>query len=178
MFFSLKKLLLSALITPQDEIISQSWPLFVPPVLTLLDDPNTEIRIRGLEILTAFLRKLTWRLLLRTGLGEVFEDAVMPTLLYLPSLTPVDESVRLLKPAYEALYTLADKRFPAKEAYTENMRFMDRIIRHGVLQGYSHSHEYPQIVEVLLQEMDALINKMGIHSVKHLKVFRNPLIAP
>ncbi len=34
---------------------------------------------------------------------------ISPTLLYLPALTPVGESLQLLDPAYEALFVLAGK---------------------------------------------------------------------
>jgi len=93
----------------------------------------------------------------------------MPTLLYLPSLTPVDESVKLLKAAYEALFVMADVCYPQSEANTGRMKFMDRIMRRGVLQGYSHASEHFQIVEILAQEIDVLVSKMGVYAVKHLK---------
>ncbi len=128
------------------------------------------IRARGLLILKDLLGKVPAKVLLQTGLGEVFEDAVMPTLLFLPALTPVEESLQVLKPAYSALFTLGEVRFPGNEDQAAKMKFLDRIMRHGVLQGLSHARDHVKVVELLLDEMNTLINSMGLHAVKHLKV--------
>lgn len=121
-----------------------------------------------------------------TGLAEVFEEAVIPTLMFLPSITPVDESMQLLGPAYNSLFVLADVRWEPSEAgkpglesqnQTEKMKFYDRIMRKGILMGYMHSHEHLQIIELLTWEIGVLVEKMGMHAVKHLKVptFRLPV---
>lgn len=101
----------------------------------------------------------------------------MPTLLFLPNLTPIDESIRLQKPAYKALYTLADTRYPQENGKTpdQKMKFYFKIMRHGILQAYAHSHEHPRIVEVLLNQIQTLVARMQIHAVKQLKVSREVL---
>lgn len=160
--------------------MTQSWNLFVPPLVTLLDDPSTPIRSRGLSITSSFLPKMGGKRLMFTGLAEVFEDAVIPTLMFLPSITPVDESMQLLGPAYNALFILADVRWgPATTEKTgreseneqKQIKFYDRVMRKGILSGYMHAHEYLEIVELLTSEIEVLVKKMGIHAVKHLKVF-------
>lgn len=113
------------------------------------------------------------KVLLQTGLSEVFEDAIMPTLLFLPTLTPIEESLQVLKPAYLALYALAEARFPKSEDQAAKMKFFDRIMRHGVLEGLSHARDHFEIVELLLDEMNTIICSMGLHAVKHLKVSRS-----
>jgi hypothetical protein len=172
--------------------VKESWHLFVPPILTLLDDPSTSIRHRGLLTLTSFLPKLTARLLTQTGLDSVFEDAITPTLLYLPNLTPLEESLLLLPAAYAALFTLCNVRYPlppsspasdsnlnpnpkekekvkAAEIERERLKFLDRTMRDGIIQGYTHASTHPAIVEILVQQLRTLVQKMGVHSVKHLK---------
>ncbi len=109
-------------------------------------------------------------MLQQTGLGEVFEDAVMPTLLFLPELTPLEESISLLKSAYLALSTLADVRYPTKDERGKKMKFLDRVMRHGVLQGFMHSGDNVRITELLVEEVIILFDRMGIHAVKYLKV--------
>lgn len=136
----------------------------------ILDDPSAEYRARGSVLLSKFLKVTPTKLLKQTGLAEVFEDTVMPSLLFLPSLTPVDESLRLLPVAYEALYNLCDVRYPTPADTTERMRLYDRVMRQGFLQGYLHSRESHGIVEALIRQADTLVRKMGIHAVKHLKV--------
>lgn len=100
--------------------------------------------------------------------------------MFLPNLTPVDESVQLLEPTYEALLVLGDVLYSGdidgKGGEAENqMHFWDRVMRKGVLMGYMHSSEHPAIVEVLVRNMDAVISKMGIYAVKHLKVCRHSI---
>jgi hypothetical protein len=159
--------------------VAQSWNLFIPPLLTLLDDSSTPIRARGLSILASFIPKMGGKLLKQTGLGEVFEEAVMPTLTFLPTITPVDESIQLLEPAYDALFVLADARWEfdrraesgrERESQQQLMKFYDRIMRKGILTGYLHAHEHLIIVELLTKEIGVLVTKMGVHAVKHLKV--------
>jgi hypothetical protein len=119
----------------------------------------------------------------QTGLGEVFDDAIMPTLMFLPSITPADESVHILGPAYEALFVLGDVRWGVKETgekgreevnQQDRMKFYDRIMRRGILMGYMYANEHPSIVELLIGEMGVLVEKMGVNAVKHLKVTKSP----
>lgn len=178
----------------QDQLIAKHWPLFIPVLLTLADDPSTAVRRRGLLILTDFLAKFPGRTLHDTGLAKVFEDAIFPTLAFLPSLTPDDESVQLLVPAYGALLRLADKQqqqqpttaTPAaaargtKEEQQQpgvlpggaKIGLLDKVLREGVFMGYFHAKEHVRIVEVLCQQTAVILNEMGIHAVKHLKVSR------
>ncbi|KAH8594490.1 hypothetical protein B0O99DRAFT_625064 [Bisporella sp. PMI_857] len=149
-------------------IISQNWNLFIPPLLTLIDDPSTSVRLRGLNILSTFLPKFPSPILAQTGLAPVFEDAIHPTLLFLPSLTPVEESVQLLPAAYVALNALCDARFAEKND-KERIKFLDQVIRRGVLPGYQYASEHPAIVHILVKELASTTGKLGIHSVKHLK---------
>jgi hypothetical protein len=81
----------------------------------------------------------------------------------------VEESLRLLPAAYDALFTLSDVRFSSKEDMKEKTKFYDRIMRQGILQGVDHSRQNGRIMGAVLVEMDKLIGRMGIHGVKHLK---------
>jgi hypothetical protein len=122
-------------------------------------------------ILSLFLPKFPLKLLTQTGLGPVFEDAILPTLLFLPSITPLEESLQLLPPAYKALETLSVARFGEDEKEKiEKMKFFDRVLRKGILMGYFHAQEHPAIVEVLMTQLAFVVSEMGIYSVKHLKV--------
>ncbi|KAG9243773.1 hypothetical protein BJ878DRAFT_104058 [Calycina marina] len=151
-----------------EDLIAQSWNLFIPPILTLLDDGSTSIRVRGLALLTTFLPKFSAKLLQQTGLGPVFEDAIHPTLLFLPSLTPIEESLQLLPAAYTALAALCDARFAAT-GDSERVKFLDKIVRHGILPGYLHSSESLAIIQVLVHELSNVVSRLGVYSVKHLK---------
>ncbi|KAK4462778.1 hypothetical protein QBC42DRAFT_326296 [Cladorrhinum samala] len=149
-----------------DSLISSAWPLCIPVLLTLTDDNSTPIRARGLRILTTFLTKFPPKTLDETGLNKVFEDAIIPTLSYLPSLTPVDESAKLLTPAYEALLALASKYTSSRKA---KYALLDKILREGVLNGHFHAKDHLRIVQILNHQTVHILNEMGVHAVKHLK---------
>ena len=76
--------------------------------------------------------------------------------------------MRLLSGAYAALGVLCDVRYEVGEK--ARIEFLDRVMRGGVFMGYHHASEYPAIVQLLLEQTKVLVENMGIHAVKHLKV--------
>lgn len=160
--------------TADETLIGKQWPLFIPVLLTLLDDSTTRIRARGLDILNSFLQKFPNNILRDTGLSSVFEEAIFPTLHFLPSITPEDESIQLLRPAYTTLLTLAGKMNVSKDSKVKD-KFLDKVLREGIFSAYFQAKEHIRIVEVLIREAGSIVSEMGIHAVKHLKVF-SPLI--
>ncbi|KAK4640435.1 hypothetical protein QC761_602910 [Podospora bellae-mahoneyi] len=154
-------------------LISTHWPSYIPVLLTLTDDSTTHIRQTGLNILSNFLTKIPAKILQDTGLGQVFADAVSPILSYLPSLTPEDESLQLLEPAYKALLVLADKQSATggKDGSGSSSRhkLLNHLIREGIFTGYFHAKNHVRIVELLCRETVEIVDAMGVHAVKHLK---------
>lgn len=150
--------------------IEAYWPLLIPPLLALVDDASTPFKIRGCELLTLFLSKAPSPLLKRTGLGEVFRDALMPYLLYLPSLTPENESTAILDATYGALLALNRRLFPGDGYRLPRTNGFDVVMRDGIFKGYAHAGENVRIAELLVKKMTDLINELGIDSAKHLKV--------
>lgn len=138
--------------------------------MTLLDDPTTSVRASGLTILSEFLKKTPTRMLVQTGLSDLLEEALMPTLSFLPTLTPVAESQLLLRKAYAALLELGDIRYVSEDSKPERNRFYDRLMREGILNGIHHSGDITIILELLLAEMSEIINRLHIYSIKHAKV--------
>lgn len=128
------------------------------------------VRERGLEILVLFLTKCPANVLLSTGIGSIFEEAVFPTLMFLPTLTPEDESIRLLRLAYRALLLLAGVDHGCDNYNQRTRRLLDRILREGVLAGYHHASENIRLVQVFLETAAAIVDGLGIFCVKHLQV--------
>jgi len=179
------------------DIMKEHWSLYIPPLLTLIDDTSTYTRSRGLSIISSFLPRLSPKVLIQSGLDSVFEEAITPSLMWLPTLTPLGESLEILSEAYRALGVLCDVRYPlpttsssvpipsnSKEILKvdekekeeeevklkkERLKFLDRVMREGIFSAYTHSSENPDIMEILVEQMSILISKMGIYSVKHLK---------
>ena len=154
-------------------------------LLTLLDEGETALRVRALGALRIFWARCTADLMQRTGLAQVFEDAVFPAVLFLPSLTPEAESVTVLGAAYPVLMAMAGIDADVSEAaygdeqgeprgapaFTEAQRkLLDRIIREGILVGYHHASEHMRLVELFCETLRRLVDGMGILSIKHLKV--------
>ena len=154
----------------QQNSIELNWPLIIPPLLTLIDDSSVKYKAKGCEFLTIFLENCPPPLLERTGLGEVFENAVMPCLMVLPSLTEEWESLQILKAAYPALIALASSCFPDQKQQPSRLKALDRILRYGVLKGYAHAGEHVKIAEVLVHQITNLVGQMGVTSIKYLKV--------
>ncbi len=128
------------------------------------------MRVRGLRTLRTFLEKLQPKTLQSTGLSSVVEEAVLPTLMYLPSLTPEAESVQLLRPAYAALLALAD----SQASREEKERLLDKTLRDGVFAAFFYAREHVRIVEVLGEQTALILQALGLGAVKHLKVRQAP----
>lgn len=104
------------------------------------------------------------------GIGTVLEEAILPTLQFLPSHTPEAESARLLGPAYAALVLLARTRFAHDGNLAAKRSLLDKLLREGIFSAYSHASEYIRIVEVLAVNTRLIIDELGIYATKHLKV--------
>lgn len=150
-------------------------PLLIPPLLALLDDPSAPLTLRGCTLLRTFLRTAPSPLLQRTGLGEVFHSALMPNLLYLPSLTPEEESLQLLGGVYPALLTLVRARFDGEGGGGRGgkggrQKALDEVFRVGILKGYAYAGENVMVAAFLVGRMGELVREMGVESCKYLKV--------
>ena len=154
-------------------LVEDVWPQVVPPCLTLIDDQEAVYKALGVELLTSVLKVTPSSLLKKTGLGEVFEEALMPCLAYIPPITPVEQSVPLLEVTYPALLQLGSVRYGNLDAPADLSRlrtkYLDTIVRKGVLYTYTHCNTFPSIVTTVLAHLVQLINALEIESVKHLK---------
>lgn len=152
-----------------EKLIAESWHLFIPPLLTLVDDISTPYKLKGMALLTALLPKLPTRILEQTGLGDVIEEAILPILAYLPTLTPTDESKLLLRAAYDALFKLMNVRFQDKANEAKKQKLIDKLLRKGIFYAYHHCPDNLTIVLLLLEVVGEVINRAGIEATKHLK---------
>ncbi|KAL8719308.1 MAG: hypothetical protein Q9225_003672 [Loekoesia sp. 1 TL-2023] len=150
-------------------LVEAHWPLIIPPLLTILDDVSIVYKIKGCELLILLLKVAPSNLLERSGLGEIFHNTLMPYLLYLPSLTPEEESIPLLNAAYTALIALTSARYGTYETTASRIKALDAIFRYGILKGHAHAGEKVRIASLLMKKSTDLVHAMGIHCVKHLK---------
>ncbi|KAF5661856.1 hypothetical protein FHETE_8262 [Fusarium heterosporum] len=153
--------------TSSTRLIQDHWPLFMPVLLALVEHNPIEVKTRGLKILKLFVGKCPDRVLQNTGIGRVFADVTFPLLLYLPNVTPEDQSIDILAPAYDVLVELAEST--GRPGNTERRKLLDKLLRDGILAGYFHASHHARIMEVLMQKTAAIVDCLGIYSTKHLK---------
>jgi hypothetical protein len=148
-------------------------------------------------ILPSLTRKMTPQLLTQTGLGSVFEDAITPSSMYLPSLTPLPESLKIVEAAWDASLALHDSLFPAVSTDTpkptnasliqqttntkrpedskptpeqQRIKFLLKHLREEWFQAWSYTYpSHPPLLTLLLQILTRLIPLLGIHTIVHLK---------
>ncbi|KAL7267674.1 hypothetical protein RUND412_009727 [Rhizina undulata] len=156
--------------------IEPNWHLLVPPILKTIDSPSAPAKASGCILIRTLLSRLEefsmssspkTSLLNRTGLGPVFWDTLMPCLMYLPPLTPTSQSVPLLNAAYEAIILLA--RLRAGNQGREKAKFLDAVMREGVIRGIGFADEHVKAAEVIVTWIGPLVKEMGVWGVRYLK---------
>jgi len=159
------------------ERVGEVWPLVIPPLLTLVDDWEVKYKVLGAEFVGGLLRVVEPELLARTGLGEVFEEALMGCLGYLPPTSEEVEAARLLEAVYPALIALGRVRYPeeglksvtTQEIRSKRTKFLDKVLRDGVLYGISHCGNHPRILILLFEQLAVFLDELGIEAVKHIQ---------
>ncbi|KAI4740564.1 poly A polymerase C-terminal region-like protein [Aureobasidium sp. EXF-12298] len=154
------------------ELVEKNWHAIVPPLLSMLDDIDTEYKAQSCELLKLLLDKTSPILLKRTGLGDVFEEALMPCLGYLPTLTPEDQSARLLSVAYPALISLSKTLDTTSSTSSQKSpqctTLLDNLIRKGILMTFTYCPEHAKISTVTTTNLCLILNSLGLDSIKHL----------
>ncbi|KAF2265755.1 poly A polymerase C-terminal region-like protein [Lojkania enalia] len=156
--------------------VEANWGLLIPPILKMMDDLDLKWKATGCDMLTFLLKHTPLQVLSQTGLGNFFEEELWPLFTYLPTLTPEQDSLHLLSSVFPALISLLDILYPAsKEKPTSSLstpreRFIDRLLRDGILAPLFHAPPpmYPKLATSVLTRLPPLLTFMGIDSVKHL----------
>lgn len=165
------------------------FSLLVPPILALIDDDTTTFKTKGCSLLSHLLNPITTSkspILHRTNLTSVFEDAIKPCLLSLPTITPEDDAISLLGEAYPALFTLQTTSYHnAPSPQASKQLYISRLtntLRENLIPSFHHisstnttssssfaSFPYPRLSMLLLDNMIPIIQGLGIHSTKYLQ---------
>lgn len=160
--------------------VDREWPLLIPPILTVMDDPASSWQTEGCVLARLLLEATPPPLLKKTGLAGVLEQALKPCLLSLPTLTPEAESARLLGEVYPALILLANKAHAAQQQRAppggttslkaqSREKALDDLVRNGILAGFLYAGEHVKIAKVLLEQLRLIVEQLGVPFVKHLK---------
>lgn len=167
----------------------------------MIDDESSSFKYRGCNLLIKFLtpiRASDSDLLKRSNLSSVFDDALTPCLLSLPTITPEEESLHLLGITYPALFLTLETRYhvdrDSKPAQTgtkqdDKKTYITRLItllRDNVISSFHHvssysptsakdemsslaSFPYPKLSTFLLDQLTKIIQDLGIHTTKYLQ---------
>lgn len=132
-----------------------TWPVVTAFVLNLFDDHKPEFKIQALHILKEFIRRNPTTLT-KTGLMKEFRDPIKICLSYIPNLTPVIISTKILSLAYEVNYMVV----------STPLEYLDII--NTILSSISHlsnrsSSDYP--ILILLVDQLSLIVENYIKTV-------------
>ncbi|KAF9892464.1 hypothetical protein FE257_001573 [Aspergillus nanangensis] len=181
------------------EFLETQFPLLVPPILALIDDDNPTFKTRGCTVFSQILLTIqdsNSDILQRTNLSSVFEDAIRPCLLSLPTITPEDEAIRLLTAAYPALLSLLKLNFlhPPRRSTSQQtaspqptpketyMGSLAKTLRDNLIPSFHHvsstnttsasaipSYPYPRLSTLFLHHTCTIVQELAIHSTKYLQ---------
>ncbi|KEF55455.1 uncharacterized protein A1O9_08205 [Exophiala aquamarina CBS 119918] len=194
-------------IVPTDrrkQTVGAHFHLLIPPLLNMIDDGSSSTKAAGcqlLRLLCELLISVGSDMLHKTGLGDVFFDALKTNFMLLPTLTPEDESLEVLRQLYPAFLATVDARYrrsptttiakevgkpeesneqiPASKEFTGRQDRLKLLLRHGVLASLSHlssgqsfsSSTSVPLTTYLVSQIAPIIENMGIDSVRYLREF-------
>ncbi len=133
-----------------EEFVTYRYRLFLAPIITILEDWDTMVRVRGFQMLQTLLKRLpkAEAILHDTQLGAVLEDVTFRSL---PPFVTVSQTVVA---AYQTIFTLHDIRFPrleskdtpeqAEEKEKQRIALLDRIMRETIVAGFNQQDEEPK----------------------------------
>lgn len=179
--------------------MENKFHLYVPPILSLIDDESLSFKYRGCKLLIDFLTPIKASdsdILRRTNLSSVFDDALTPCLLSLPTITPEDEALHLFSVAYPALLLTLKARYQTdtsnhgrsavkgddKKAYITRLV---TLIRDSIISSFHHvssynptstndgsslaAFPYPRLSTFLLEQLRIVVQEIGINTAKYLQ---------
>ncbi len=164
--------------------IEAHFHLLIPPILNMIDDPDTRYKVSGcklLRLLCELLSAVQSDMLKRTGLGDVFVDALKANFNLLPTLTPEEESLALFRTLYPAYLAIVDAWYPTDQSNGADSKKRDSLLtalyRHGIVASIEHlssAGSFSSTISVglttfLLTQIPPVFERMGLSSVRHLQ---------
>lgn len=170
----------------------RNWALLVPPILTMVDDTAVKCKAQGCSLLQGLLEATPPDLLVRTGLVDVFRNAIEICLSYLPTLTPEKESMQILRPAYGAMFALGEtlqtrsgsSKNPISSQTDVHIAYLNNMLHTQLLPAISHitssasaspdaslstlSTAHPELLGLLLEQLTRLLSRLGIDTIAQL----------
>ncbi|RMZ72524.1 trna nucleotidyltransferase [Pyrenophora seminiperda CCB06] len=164
------------------KMMEAKWHFLMPPILKMVDDVDVQWKAKGCHMLGLLLERMQSsktavskqgpsNFLQRTGYHNIFADALLPMFTYIPSITPEHESVTLFKEVL-LVVTLLALLLPTDSSKGDTReRFLDKVLREGVITPLAHfptPSSYPELATLIMSHVPVLQSHMGIDTVKHL----------
>ena len=167
-----------------DKDLQEWFRMIRPPIFRMLEDSDLEWNAKACEVITQLVRRTPTNM--KEECRNLFAEDLFHFFSYLPTLTPAEESAKLLSHVYPALISfvpVAEERIAfhktkhASSATVNNavldekdIRFLDKIVRHGAITVIRHAPTattYPELTTLVLDNLSDLIVALEIECVKH-----------
>ena len=181
--------------------LEDQFYLLIPAILHQLDDAEIQYKCDGcrcLQSLCEILRDAQSMILKRSGLTDVFIDALKNDFSLFPTLTPEEESLQLYQTLYPAYRALVQARFHVVKQENHvggleedsRQKYLTLLLRHSLLHSLSHlftgsglgSTTSVKLSTFFISQLSWLISDIGLAFVVHLQyilpLLRNVLMDP
>lgn len=135
----------------------ESWPVFIPATLTLLDSPEIPVRAQGCLAAKSIAEKYSQKLD-ASGLRPVFQNAVKSCLHYLPPSSTAEETMIIERSAVTSLLALA----------TTNEE-LDGTMREGPLRAFKYTQQNVKLIIYLLDLVGTVADRLQSRTIVHLE---------
>ncbi|KAL6164999.1 CCA tRNA nucleotidyltransferase [Exserohilum turcicum] len=160
--------------------IEAQWQFLMPPILRMMDDIHVEWKAKGCHMLNLVLEGLrppassgsvSASFVQRSGYDKILAEALLPMFTYLPSITPEEECVTLLREVYPAVISLALLLPEASSKGDNREAFLDGIVRQGIVSPLGHfttPSAYAELATLIMSYVPVTLGHLGISTVKHV----------
>ena len=168
-----------------DEKDLREWFRMIrPPIFRMLEDSDLDWNARACQVIAQLVRKAPANM--KEECRNLFCEDLFHFFNYLPTLTPAQESAKLLEHVYPALISFvpsAEHRIAVHESKItppelgdttldeKDIRFLDRVVRKGaiaVIRQAPTPTTYPELTTLVLDALSRLTVALELECVKHL----------
>jgi len=149
----------------KSDSIPNVWHLLVPPLLTVFDEGTVSTQTYACQILNSLLSKIDHQTLIRTGLGEMFEEKLLGYLNHFQPITPLNQSIVTFENATDTLITLSNVLYTN---LTERTELLDKCIEQGIFNGMKFASE-DAMFEVMIRESRKIVKELGFYAARHVE---------
>ncbi|TIA79164.1 hypothetical protein E3P98_03447 [Wallemia ichthyophaga] len=138
--------------------VSQCWFMFLPPTMSMLDDPEPFFKVRGVRLARMLIDTLDSKLINQAGLRTLWESSFSTALTFFAQ----DHGAELLIGAVEATLALYRKT-------TVDTESLYKLTLDSVIQPWFYAGDKLAVLFPTFTVLPQLLEAMDINSVRFLK---------